>query len=363
MMYVRTKNIIPPIVVVLSMALFDPTHAVELKEPYCGTFAVYTTLKLFNKDIEFKELMKEEYIGSREGSSIYELSKALEDHQMQTMRIEKYTTNLLRLSPYPVILYVRKAHNSKYNHYMVYLGREVNKAILFDNTGVQLMPFYKLKSIWSGNGVIVSDRVIEDSVFKLSALKTVLLRITCILIPVLLIKYVLKKKRKGDIVISRAIPNRIAMAQCIVISFLAALAAVLYNFVNDGGYFAHNDATASIQQAHVANFIPKVSERKVHKLLNDDTIFIDARLARDYKAGHIRGAISVPVDANDLERQKVTADIPKDSRIVMYCQSSRCKYAEIVAIKLKDDGFSDISIFKGGWVEWKVKNGKKEETS
>ena len=45
----------------------------------------------------------------------------------------------------------------------------------------------------------------------------------------------------------------------------------------------------------------------------------------------------------------------------MYCQSSACKYAEIVAIKLKDDGYSNISIYKGGWAEWVAKNGKKED--
>ena len=47
----------------------------------------------------------------------------------------------------------------------------------------------------------------------------------------------------------------------------------------------------------------------------------------------------------------------------MYCQSAGCKYAEIVAIKLIDDGFSNISIFKGGWVEWAAKNGKKEDAT
>ncbi len=71
----------------------------------------------------------------------------------------------------------------------------------------------------------------------------------------------------------------------------------------------------------------------------------------------------MPVDANDIERQKATVDIAKDARIVMYCQSSACKYAEIVAIKLINDGYSNLSIYKGGWAEWKEKNGRKKETS
>jgi rhodanese-related sulfurtransferase len=136
---------------------------------------------------------------------------------------------------------------------------------------------------------------------------------------------------------------------------------MVYHFTNDEGLLANANATAAIQQAHTGNFIPKIGERKVHKLLDSDTVFIDARRARDYKAGHLERAISVPVDANDVGRQKATAEIPKDSPIVMYCQSASCKYAEIVAIKLKNEGYSNISIFKGGWAEWAAKNGKNKK--
>jgi len=98
-------------------------------------------------------------------------------------------------------------------------------------------------------------------------------------------------------------------------------------------------------------------------LLDGDTVFIDARLARDFKAGHLEGAISVPVNADDEERQKATVNIAKDARIVLYCQSAGCRFAEIVAIKLMDDGFSNISIFRVGWNEWVAKNGKPKEAA
>jgi rhodanese-related sulfurtransferase len=137
-----------------------------------------------------------------------------------------------------------------------------------------------------------------------------------------------------------------------------------YHFLMPGGLLSlEGEVVEGMQNAYAGSFIPKISEKKVHKLLDSDTVFIDARLARDFKAGHLKGAISVPVDANDVERQKVTADIAKDARIVMYCQSSACKYAEIVAIKLIDKGYSNISIFKGGWAEWVAKNGKPRETA
>jgi rhodanese-related sulfurtransferase len=119
--------------------------------------------------------------------------------------------------------------------------------------------------------------------------------------------------------------------------------------------------TNLVDSAHAPSFIPEISKRQIQRLPDTDTVFIDARFARDFEGGHLKGAISVPVDANDVERRKATAHISKDAHIVLYCQSAACKFAETVAIKLMDDGFSNISIFRGGWAEWLAKNGKPKE--
>lgn len=63
----------------------------------------------------------------------------------------------------------------------------------------------------------------------------------------------------------------------------------------------------------------------------------------------MEGAINVPVNAGDDERSKAMVDIAKDARIVVYCQTSGCRFAEKVAIKLISDGFSNVSLFKGNW--------------
>ena len=180
---------------------------------------------------------------------------------------------------------------------------------------------------------------------------------------VLIVRYMSNRFAPATLLNSRIKLMGLSVAQATGFAIAAILVGMFYHFANDAGLLANATATASIQEAHQGNFLPKISEKKVHKLLDSDTIFIDARLARDYKAGHLDGAISVPVDANDIKRLKATADIAKDSRIVLYCQSSSCPYAERVAIKLIADGFTDVSIYKGGWAEWKEKNGKKKEAS
>ena len=118
-----------------------------------------------------------------------------------------------------------------------------------------------------------------------------------------------------------------------------------------------------MQKAYQGSFIPKVSKSTVKKLLGSDTVFIDARFARDFKAKHLEGAVNIPVNATNEVRHKATAGISKDAHIVLYCQSAACKFAQKVAIKLIDDGFSNISIFRGGWAEWVAKNGKPKEAA
>jgi len=42
--------------------------------PYCGIYCLYTTIKLAEKEIDFRQLLKPEYIGSRKGSSSVQVS-------------------------------------------------------------------------------------------------------------------------------------------------------------------------------------------------------------------------------------------------------------------------------------------------
>ena len=133
---------------------------------------------------------------------------------------------------------------------------------------------------------------------------------------------------------------------------------MVFHFVNDVGFLAHANAAASIQQAHLGNFIPKVSEKEIRRLLNTNTVFIDARLSMDFEAGHLEGAINVPVNASDDERQKAMVNVPKNACIVVYCQTSGCGFAEKVAIELISDGFSNVSLFKGDWQKLTAKSDK-----
>ena len=332
--------------------------------PYCGVYCLYTVIKLNDQGFDFRELLKPEYISSRKGSTLAELKKAAEDNGLYIFPIGKLTSRELRCCPYQIILHVKSDMNSKqYDHFELFIWTKDGQALLLDPPGpLRLVPFHELAPRWNGNGLIVSTEPIDLSSIFAPARKQLIVY-SAVAIAFILALHISKRCLPEMFLNSRGKLLGLSMGQAAGFAVTALLCGMLYHLANDEGLLANANATASIQKSHAGNFIPKIGERKVHKLLDSDTVFIDARLARDYEAGHLKGAISVPVDANDVERQTAVADIPKDSRIVMYCQSSACKYAEIVAIKLIKDNYSNISIFRGGWAEWVAKNGKPKEAS
>ena len=62
----------------------------------------------------------------------------------------------------------------------------------------------------------------------------------------------------------------------------------------------------------------------LERALSNDVIVLDARPANEYQAGHIAGAISVPID----ELQDRLRSLPTDKEYVAYCRGPYCVYAD-----------------------------------
>jgi rhodanese-related sulfurtransferase len=321
---------------------------------YCGIYCLYMTMKLFDVGIEYAELIKPEYIGSNKGSSLAELQKAARDKGLYAVPVEKLTSKELRRLPCPVILHVKSAADKKdYDHYELFLKTHNGQASLCDPPRpVRLVPFYELAPRWDGTGLMVSKNPIDLGVVFASARKRLLILSAITVIAILIVRWVRRRWFSSTAIISRPQQFGLSVAQGAGLTLLALLSGMVYHFVNDEGFLAHPNATASIEQAHLGNFIPKINRKQARKLLNDNAVFVDARSNDDFKAGHLEGAINVPVDISDDDRRKVMAGIAKNARIVIYCQSRGCKFAEMVAIKIMSDGFDNVSLLNGGWREW-----------
>ena len=86
-----------------------------------------------------------------------------------------------------------------------------------------------------------------------------------------------------------------------------------------------------------------------------EALFIDARHAFDYRLGHIKGAINIPLAEYDRMKEAIDA-IPKEKTIVVYCDGAECNSSIRFAVKLSEEGFGNVKIFFGGWREWDGKS-------
>jgi len=80
-----------------------------------------------------------------------------------------------------------------------------------------------------------------------------------------------------------------------------------------------------------------------------DVVVLDTRPAREYLAGHIAGAISVPID--ELHRR--LRDLTKDKEYVAYCRGPYCVYADRAVEILRGSGRRARRLLDG-FPEWRA---------
>jgi len=80
-----------------------------------------------------------------------------------------------------------------------------------------------------------------------------------------------------------------------------------------------------------------------------DVIILDTRPPGEYAAGHIAGALSVPVD----ELQRRLRQLPKDREYVAYCRGPYCVYADRAVELLRAKGRRARRLLEG-FPEWKA---------
>lgn len=331
--------------------------------PHCGLYCLYSLLTLSGRETDYHSLVKPEYYGSRQGSSLAELNRAATDRGLHARTAARLSTRALRRCPCPALLHVRPHSEAReYNHYELFLGTENGRAKLFDPPEApRLVDFEELAARWDGAALLVSARPVDiGPVFAPDRQRLLLYGMGGVLALL-----ALHMGRRLWLRFVGAMPRRwslgLTLGQAGALGLAAFFCAMLYHFANDEALLANANATVSLQQAYRGTFIPKIGRGEVRKLLGTDTVIIDARRARDYQAGHLDGAINLPVDANEALWEETTAILPQDKPIMVYCQSAGCKYAERVSVALLKDGFSGISIYRGGWHDWTAKQADTEK--
>lgn len=87
----------------------------------------------------------------------------------------------------------------------------------------------------------------------------------------------------------------------------------------------------------------------LRRLRSDEVVVLDARPAREYEAGHIAGAISMPVD----HLQHHLRSLAKSREYVAYCRGPYCVYADHAVKLLRASGRRARRLLEG-FPEWRA---------
>src|SRR5215211_7469924 len=81
----------------------------------------------------------------------------------------------------------------------------------------------------------------------------------------------------------------------------------------------------------------------MERLSNGKVTVLDVRPEEEYRAGHIPGALSVPVDTLEAALQT----LPRDREIVAYCRGPYCVFSDEAAAVLRSHGYQARRLRQG----------------
>lgn len=329
---------------------------IEVSGPYCGIYSLVACLNVYGIEPDIQTLLVPEYVGSYQGSSDKELIKAAEAHGLYGKTYGNLTWQELQKSATPMILHFRSSFSDqKYNHWVTYLGVDGGKARLIDVPHeLTTIPFAELMAKWDGTAIVISDKPIKGKMAYASAFHYLGL-VTILFGGMFLIQFLFWDKAK-EAFAARTRPERLKRGVLQTAFLLGAVfvIAIVYHATTSVGLLRNPTAVAEVTRRYYSVDIPEISLAEMEKIVGEKSVPIfDARYLRDYNLGTIPGAKSLSISSSLTERQQQMQDIDKNKRIVVFCQSAGCGYADEVAQFLKFNGYNNVVIYRGGYREWK----------
>lgn len=154
------------------------------------------------------------------------------------------------------------------------------------------------------------------------------------------------------------------LLETVVLGVLAVAVGLSLNFkivfnafsgkaVSTAGVVAGNDQPqAGTSQEPAALPVP-VALDELDDLLADGAVLVDARNSVAFAAGHLPGAVSLPLGDFSQLRAGFTAKIPLTTTLITYCSGFGCPDSFDLGVLLLAAGYQDVLVYEGGVPEWR----------
>ena len=113
---------------------------------------------------------------------------------------------------------------------------------------------------------------------------------------------------------------------------------------------AEIDRLAAVYLGRRDQLEPVTREELARRLRDGDRLVVlDVRPGAEHAAGHLPGAVSIPI----AELRRRLAELPRDREVVAYCRGPYCAFAHEAVAVLREAGFSARRL-EDGLPEWEA---------
>jgi len=120
-------------------------------------------------------------------------------------------------------------------------------------------------------------------------------------------------------------------------------------FAFHGSLALAKDMTANDLVAEAKKNITMISVEDAKALLDKGgVVFLDCREPKEYKSGHIPGAINIPRGLLEFKIGSKISD--KNASVVIYCKSGG--RASLGCCSIQTMGYKNVKNLDGGWKAW-----------
>lgn len=108
------------------------------------------------------------------------------------------------------------------------------------------------------------------------------------------------------------------------------------------------------EQSSVTSGFSEIPIEDARRLYEESSaIFADARHEVDFSAGHIKGAVHLFVDEQEIWLPDFLATTDPATVIITYCDGENCYLAPQLAELLFFNGFDKVYYLENGWTRWR----------
>jgi rhodanese-related sulfurtransferase len=145
-----------------------------------------------------------------------------------------------------------------------------------------------------------------------------------------------------------------------ILVLLLIACSVVFIFLNNGiaeeggGKEVLSTFEKVAKETTIKDGVREITYEQFMKIRNSGEAYIllDVLSEESYNAGHIEGAVSLPVYS--IDKATAAGLLSKDSKVVVYCGSFMCGASSNATKKLSSLGY-DVLDYKGGLKEWQDK--------